>query len=336
MVVAAADRITGVPALKAKRLTRGGNNVTILLETASGPIVAKHYPTTPGDDRDRFHAETAALQFMHDHGIDCVPSPVGNDPESRVAIMDGRGQPASVDACDADINACVGFIGHLHDARTLTGAGDIALAAEACPAPYDVIDQVTARRERLSVAADSDENLRAFLADAFDPAMDWHRMAALETLGNAGIAPDQALARMQLTLSASDFGLHNAVRRDDGSLVFVDFEYFGWDDPVRVVSDFILHPGQRLTDAQKQRFASASTALYIVGDAHFSTRLGAIFPLVALRWCMILLNPFLPERVARRRAAGDTGALDEVLAGQLEKAHRLLADLEHNKRLLTD
>ena len=44
-------------------------------------------------------------------------------------------------------------------------------------------------------------------------------------------------------LSPSDFGFHNALRRPDGTIVFVDFEYFGWDDPAKMMADAMLHPG---------------------------------------------------------------------------------------------
>ena len=47
-------------------------------------------------------------------------------------------------------------------------------------------------------------------------------------------------------LSPSDFGLHNALRTKDGQLRFIDFEYFGWDDPVKLVSDTAIQPGSSL------------------------------------------------------------------------------------------
>jgi hypothetical protein len=48
------------------------------------------------------------------------------------------------------------------------------------------------------------------------------------------------------SLCPPDFGFHNALRRASGELVFIDFDYFGWDDSVKVTCDFLLHPGMRL------------------------------------------------------------------------------------------
>ena len=39
------------------------------------------------------------------------------------------------------------------------------------------------------------------------------------------------------TLSPSDFGFHNALKRSDGRIVFLDFEYFGWDDPAKMTAE---------------------------------------------------------------------------------------------------
>ena len=60
----------------------------------------------------------------------------------------------------------------------------------------------------------------------------------------------------------SDFGFHNSLRREDGSLAFVDFEYFGWDDPVKLTADILLHPGSPLAASQRRRFRQAVCQLY--------------------------------------------------------------------------
>ena len=50
---------------------------------------------------------------------------------------------------------------------------------------------------------------------------------------------DRPIDPNERSLSPSDFGFHNAIRRADGRLAFVDFEYFGWDDPAKLVADFL-------------------------------------------------------------------------------------------------
>ena len=104
------------------------------------------------------------------------------------------------------------------------------------------------------------------------------------------------------SLCPSDFGFHNALRNATG-LTFLDFEYFGWDDPVKLTCDFLLHPGMRLSDSLKRRFVAAALVIY-GADPTFARRLSLLYPLFAVRWCLILLNEFLPERWAHRVHAG--------------------------------
>ena len=50
-------------------------------------------------------------------------------------------------------------------------------------------------------------------------------------------------------------------------------------------------------------------------------------PLFGLRWVLILLNEFIPERWQRRVLAGDTGSWAEAKARQLSRAREFLAAL---------
>ena len=137
----------------------------------------------------------------------------------------------------------------------------------------------------------------------------------------------------QRTLSPSDFGFHNALKKPDGSVVFLDFEYFGWDDPVRLVSDFLLHPGMDLSMDLKKKFLSGCLDIFS-GDPEFTFRLKLLYPLIGIRWCMILLNEFLPERWARRQFAGSTNDMHQAQQRQLEKARQMLITIENDKEEL--
>ena len=121
-------------------------------------------------------------------------------------------------------------------------------------------------------------------------------------------------------------GFHNTVRRRSGELVFLDFEYFGWDDPVKLVADFMLHPGMSLGARHRQKFHDGAVLALNV-DSKFQDRLNILYPLYALRWVMIILNEFLPERWSRRLHAGAASDLEAVQLRQLRKAKDALMRL---------
>jgi hypothetical protein len=126
-------------------------------------------------------------------------------------------------------------------------------------------------------------------------------------------------------LSASDFGFHNALRRRDGRFAFVDFEYFGWDEPVKAIADVMLHPGMMLPRELAQRYRARVEAALRDGDRGLSFRLDLLFPSIVLLWCLILLNEFLPERWTRRAMAGDRDDREAAQATQLRKARDLFS-----------
>ena len=79
-------------------------------------------------------------------------------------------------------------------------------------------------------------------------------------MGANGLDFITELAQEKRSLVPADFGFHNSLRQGDGSLAYVDFEYFGWDDPVKLTADILLHPGVPLGAAQRERFRSAGRA----------------------------------------------------------------------------
>ena len=135
---------------------------------------------------------------------------------------------------------------------------------------------------------------------------------------------DADLDQHNRTLSPSDFGFHNALRMRDGALVFLDLEYFGWDDPVKLLSDLLLHPMMGLSRQQRVHLAHGLDAIFS-GDAGWRRRAEALYPLFGLKWCMIMLNEFLPAHIARNRfTEQDSAQIEAVQARQLGAAAAML------------
>ena len=129
------------------------------------------------------------------------------------------------------------------------------------------------------------------------------------------------LPQIERTLSPSDFGFHNTLERADGSLCFLDLEYFGFDDPVKLITDFIWHPAMSLSANQKKFWVEES--IYIFGKTEkIQDRILAAWPVIGLRWSLILLNEFLKEGWEKRiHAKKDIIEFhDEKLKKQLTKS----------------
>jgi hypothetical protein len=148
----------------------------------------------------------------------------------------------------------------------------------------------------------------------------------------AELGLDTVLPAAERTLSPSDFGFHNAMRCRNGEIVFLDFEYFGWDDPAKMVSDFLLHPAKTLSGKLKRSFVNLILSAF-QSAAHLPQRMAIVYPLFGLKWSLILLNEFIPRQLDRRRFAGRK-AFDrsELLLKQLDKSRSMLQRVVHEYR----
>jgi aminoglycoside phosphotransferase (APT) family kinase protein len=320
-------RLTGV-ALRSVEPVRagGGNNRLFRLETAEGQVYAlKSYPRQASDPRDRLATEFNALSFLRRHGVTAVPSAIARDDAAGFALYEWvEGTP--VRPSTVAVDAAADFVRALHPLARAPDAAALPLASEACLSGESVVRQVEERLAKLAGVARSHPDLQEFLDAAFAPAAERAVTQARKIFAQAGLDFERPLAPSRRCLSPSDFGFHNALQAE-GRVVFLDFEYFGWDDPVKLASDFVLHPGMDLTADLKQRFLDAMHGEF-EADAAFAARLRALLPLYALRWTMILLNEFLPERWARRVMAGAQGNRADILSRQLGKARAMTARLE--------
>lgn len=296
-------------------LARSGNNRLYRVTGVEGTVALKSYPRPDDDPRDRIGAEYGALSFLRAQGEPAVPAPIAMRRDIHAALYQWIEGTVISKPNGADIDTALAFLARVHGYRNATGAAALPMASEACLSTAEIVRQLDARMARLADAVSNEPALAAFL-------MRWREARGRHAVNGAG----DELPRSRQTLSPSDFGFHNALRMADDRIVFVDFEYFGWDDPVKLTADFLLHPGMMLDRESRRRFAGGMIALH-AGDGDFRARLTRHLPLYALRWCLILLNEFLPERWARRVVAGEGGSV-AARSRQLEKAETMLRRVE--------
>lgn len=312
------QRVTGIVGIEG-----GANNRVFRVSAGEATYAVKLYPASAGDQRDRLGSETSALNFMRRHGMRTVPELIAVDRAHRIGIFEWiEGEPITA-ARDRDVTAVLGLLSSVHALRTADSAGDLPAASEACLSGSEIIAQLDRRLARLRQVAGEVPALGRFLGDEVGPALVAAKARAERLYDQNGLAFGKPIDPTCRSLSPSDFGFHNARRLAHGALMFYDFEYFGWDDPVKPVSDFLLHPGMAMTDPQRRRFAAGAQELY-GSEPTYCQRLQSLFPLFGVRWCLILLNEFLPERWARRLQAGITVDHATVVAGQLAKAQAML------------
>lgn len=315
------SRLSGARIVAAQPARSGGNNRVFRLEMAEGsPLALKQYPS---DGRDRLGQEYDALSFLSRHGIVSTPRPVAKDADAFCALyqwFDGEAAVLRPQADDADQLA--DFLIELQKLREAEGAQNLRNASASIFSPEQAVAQYEQRLDGLRRANDHPD-LRAFIDGSLVPSTAAAIQRVRQRYAELGRDPAADLAPAHRALSPSDFGLHNALRTEDGRLRFIDFEYFGWDDPVKLVSDTAIHPGSDLPEASANRLIERLSRAFEARDDAFAIRRDVLYPVFGAIWCLIVLNAYLPESRSRRALAAQGGDLTVRLAGQLDKARRL-------------
>ena len=290
-----------------KILGRGNSTVYKIDVPGDKSYVLKHYPDQLADNRPRLETEYKALQMLYENGIKNVPKRIEKNRDLNLGLYEWiNGKKVDNPIVD-DLDQAVQFAEKLYIISKQIDGNQIGIASEACLSAYELVSQIENRYSRLNAQSNEHIELTIFLEEVFDPL--WKKVKNESTSLWPEESRMQNLPRNKQTLSSSDFGFHNCVKVSDGSLTFLDFDYFGWDDPVNLTADFIWHPAMNLNIELKKKWNAAMLKLFS-GDPYFEERLNAAMPLYGMRWALIVLNEFLPELAQKRRDADGSKEYD--------------------------
>jgi hypothetical protein len=331
-IQAAAAHLLGREPDAIERVKGGGNNQIFKVREGAHCFALKCYAN---DGRDRLGAEFDGLRFLAGNGIACVPNPVACAREQRIALYNWVDGTNPGELGDHDIDAMFAFMTRLGQLAALPEARQLAPASDACLRFGAVFDQFEARLARLSPYLDGHGEVRDFIAGSLVPARDKMLAGYRQALAEHRFSLADSLPDSARILSPSDFGRHNMLRSASGELVFLDFEYFGWDDPVKFTCDLILHPGSQFPRSVQIALLQRAQDLFSGADNFFVARLYSLLRVFGLIWCLILLNEFIPDVWRRRVLSGSAYDLGAAQQRQLGRSQKLFKELEEGNLVNT-
>ena len=97
---------------------------------------------------------------------------------------------------------------------------------------------------------------------------------------------------------------------------------------------FLLHPAMNLKNSQKIFFEKEMLQQFMNSKLMYDRYL-LLLPIFGIKWCLILLNEFLPDRYSIRVKAKNFTNKDNVYSDQLNKAKNLYQklNLDYEKKL---
>jgi len=270
----------------------------------------------------RFDREISALKSLHRLGIKNVQSLINSNEVYGLAAFKWI-EGTEINYANSEIiGFMLDFIGQLYKNRNHEVFSRISNASDACLSMLSIENQIERRFEEL--ISQNNEELSNFLICEFLPVFHEVKSWARENYD----LYEHPLNVGDRTLSPSDFGLHNMIKTSSGQF-FIDFEYFGWDDPVKLISDFTLHPAMRLNLKEYRQWHLG--AVKVFGDK-ITKRLNFSYPLYALNWCLILLNLYKDYDWSKQISINSllTDRKEEILHDRLAECRFRLEEIKKN------
>ena len=307
------EGIVHEPIASVSRASRSGNSKVFCVMTESGrKYAAKFYPDLRWDSRPRLQRESSAYRLL-EH-LDFTPKLVCAQVELNVGVFEWIEGKKPGSSNPGAIQSALEFTRVLKELYDRSDQ-NFPEASEACLSVFELVSQI----ENRLLALDSIEHqeLQAFLRGRLRPL--WKGILARQSQWWSDVAKDSTLPLEKQTLSPSDFGFHNAIEREDGRILFNDFEYFGRDDPVKLIADFLWHPGMRLTPMEKEQWIRGTFGIF-AADSGLVARLRNTWAYYGVRWALIILNSFRLLGRTEDRKQSSSQIDDKFRSAQLQKA----------------
>lgn len=304
----------------------GGINNQVFRCTAGGQtFVLKGYVESIDNPHDRFKAETEFLTYAAAVTPTFVPKLIYSDQASRSIVvenLEGECFQEGERPLERDLAKAVEFLRLLNSEQASALEAISGAAADGFLRLTNHLENIRTR-----IASMQSEHLPSNLCDKANQII----LTLKQRISHLNEVTEQRLLTGECEdildpanrcLSPSDFGFHNAIRTSQG-IKFFDFEFAGWDDPAKIVSDFDLQP--RIPISPKGCILRLGIAKWSVGLEARST---VLFPILRLKWACIILGLLDPKRYFRisQDSYQDDGGLTIFISNKLELAKTYLQE----------
>ncbi|MEM7620836.1 MAG: aminoglycoside phosphotransferase family protein [Pseudomonadota bacterium] len=318
--------LLGSQSIEFAQLGIGGNNRLLQVIHGSSKLVAKCYYQHGRDSIRRQTAEWEFLTHAQACGLESVPKPIGVDYKSNITLMSLlEGQKIFAHPSTQQIKRAAQFIKAINTFEYASAGQNIPDAAESgfsYQMHSDLLEMRIERLLRASQHGDVQEDFASVIRSINDAFSAW-KIWVMDAGSGVERTFHHPLPRQQRIVSPSDFGFHNILLGEDEKLQFLDFEYAGWDDAAKLICDFFWQPAVPVDRKHMSDFRFTAFGWRSDYD-DICKRSSLLDPLFGLRWCCIILNPFLKSWAPRQSFANPEESITTLREQRLIKAKAYL------------
>lgn len=292
-----------VDAIQIDKMDMAGNNQLYIIKTDSHKFVLKkYYP----DQNHRYDREITFLNFLSKNNIKNVPKVFFSEKSTGLTLMSWVDGNKIKDPSIKNISEAAQFIEKINSLPR--GNNSIMNAMDSGFSYIDhyknIVQRVNILKNHLNYADKKTVNLIEHIDK------------------NLKLHSDLKSAYKVTTtiLSPSDFGFHNILMNDD-KLFFLDFEYSGLDDPIKLACDFFLQPKIPVPIKYLDIFVTHTHLISNLSKDEYLYRFNTLFKINALKWACIALNILDPNLLEKRFLSSGKDK-SSILNEQLEQAEK--------------
>lgn len=310
-----------------KPIYKGGNNQLYYIKHNDSQFVLKRFYKHHDDHRNRLGSEYSFLKFANQCAPDNTPKIFCKDEVNSTALyefVEGKKITSDNEIKSHHIDVAANFISRLNE-KNHHDYTNLQNASEACFSLDDHIKTIETRLNDLENVSNLNANLPALIKNIRNVFLDLQEEILLiyQSYGNS---KSEILSLNERILSPSDFGFHNAIIQDNGNIVFIDFEYAGWDDPAKLIGDFFNQVAIPINLKYLNRFVC--NAFKNIESFHINeVVIKSFIRIYRIKWCCIILNIFLKKNLERRFFANPKINPLDLETIQINKAKTLLESL---------
>ena len=271
------------PDSEVKSITNGVNSNVFIIGDPSKKYVLKFY-RKDNNSPTRLEREISALEIFRLNGIKNVPQLLNHSKELNCSLLSFiPGENISKFSQDYIIHFQTFFkkilsLSYSIDKQTLN-----LDAIDSCMEIDTVNNQIEARITNFKKENNVQINTLLSQIEEIFQIIAQH----VKMLNNS-------FNKLKPILSPVDFGINNVLIMNK-EVHFIDFEFFGWDNPIHLISDTISHPANNLNISEQAALLDAIVECYTVPEEQeeIMKTFNGVNLLFDIKWCLIMLNPFL-------------------------------------------
>jgi len=282
------------------RIRKGRNNKVFLFKKKKEKMIIKKYKSNFSTEYSRFLTEKIFLEFLKKKKINNVPKIIFFDEKKKIIYLTFIDGKPIRRVQKNHLISCLKFLKKINFKTTYNNF-KFQNASDACLSIDDHIKTCQVRISKLFKKHKNnnkiDKKILSFLKIEITPSFEKINIEVNKKFSKAKMK--KKLNKNSLILSPSDFGFHNIIYNKN-KLFFIDFEYAGWDDPLKIICDFFLNPDYTISRADKKFFLNKF--IHIFGKKLLNAdNLRLILKFHFLKWVCVILNQ-LDMEISKKNA----------------------------------